>query len=67
MLKNDFNKVAKQNPLNSLHIFRTPFPKNIYGRLLLNGINFYQFNPFQANVLFVYPLKISDFLCLQGI
>ena len=48
--KCDFNKVAKQsnfieiairhrirnrNPVNLLHIFRTPFPKNISVRLLL--------------------------------
>ena len=44
----DFNKVAKQTQLhfkialrhgcsaiNLLHIFRTPFPKNTSGRLLL--------------------------------
>ena len=46
MPKCNFNKVAKQlieitirhrcYPLNLLHIFRTPFPKNISGGLLLN-------------------------------
>ena len=45
--KCDFNKVAKQlieiavrhecSPINLLHIFRTPFPKNTSGWLLLNS------------------------------
>ena len=47
MPKLDFNKVAKQSnfieitlrygcsPVNFLHIFRTPFHKNISGRQLL--------------------------------
>ena len=42
MPKYDFNKVAMQippqhgySPVNLLHIFRTPFPKNISGGLLL--------------------------------
>ena len=45
MLKCEFNKVAfnfieitlqhECFPVNSLHIFRTPFPKNTSGRLLL--------------------------------
>ena len=34
MSKCDFNKVALQL-VNLLHIFRTPFLKNTYGRLLL--------------------------------
>ena len=38
--KSDFNKVAifwyGCSPVNLLHIFRTPFPKNTSGRLLLN-------------------------------
>ena len=34
MSKCDFNKVALQ-PVNLLHIFRTAFPKNTSGRLLL--------------------------------
>ena len=38
MPKCDFNKVAKHgySPVNLLHIFRTSFPKNTSGRLLLN-------------------------------
>ena len=46
MPKCNFNKVAKQPieitihrrcyPVNLLHVSRTPFPKNIYGGLLLN-------------------------------
>ena len=46
MLKCDFKKVTKQNieitlrygcsPVNLLHIFRTPFPKNTSEGLLLN-------------------------------
>ena len=42
MPKYDFNKVTKQialrhghSPVNSLHIFRTPFLNNTSGRLLL--------------------------------
>ena len=38
MPKCDFNKVAKQHgcfPVNLLHIFRIPFPKNTSERLLL--------------------------------
>ena len=45
MPKCDFNKVTLQlieiafrhgcSPVNLLHIFRTPFPKNTSGRLLL--------------------------------
>ena len=39
MPKSDFNKVAifwyGCSPVNLLHIFRTPFPKNTSGRLLL--------------------------------
>ena len=36
MLKCDFNKVALHgcSPVNLLHIFRTPFPKNTSGQLL---------------------------------
>ena len=37
--ENDFNKVVLFckgcSPVNLMHIFRTPFPKNTYGRLLL--------------------------------
>ena len=48
MPKRDFNKVAMQSnfieitlwhecsPVNLLHIFRTPFPKDTCGGLLLN-------------------------------
>ena len=38
MPKRDFNKVAKHgcSPVNLLHIFRTPFPKNTSGQLLLH-------------------------------
>ena len=40
MPKCDFNKVTYQlrhgsSPVNLLHIFRTPFPRNTLGRLLL--------------------------------
>ena len=38
MPKCDFNKVRLQHgcsPVNLLHIFRTPFPKNTFGWLLL--------------------------------
>ena len=36
MPKCDFNKVTKQlSPVNVLHIFRTPFPKNTCRGLLL--------------------------------
>ena len=49
--KRDFNDVAATSlkshfgryacsPVNLLHIFRTPFPKNIFGRLLLPLIKF---------------------------
>ena len=43
MSKCDFNKVAKQHGWHGcfsvylLHIFRTPFPRNTSGRLLLNS------------------------------
>ena len=39
MPKCDFNKIALRHgcfPVSLLHIFRTPFPKNISGRLLLD-------------------------------
>ena len=45
MSKCDFNKVAnffeitlrdRSSPVNLLHVFRTPFPKNTYGVLLLS-------------------------------
>ena len=43
MLKCDFNNVAKIrhgcSPLNLLHIFRTPFPRNTSGGLLLRPTN----------------------------
>ena len=37
MLKCELNKVTLQgcSPVNLLHIFKTPFPKNTSGRLLL--------------------------------
>ena len=38
MPKCDFNKVRLQHgcsPVNLLHIFRTPFPKNTFGYLLV--------------------------------
>ena len=37
MLKCEFNKVDLQgcSPVNLLHIFKPPFPKNTSGRLLL--------------------------------
>ena len=48
----DFNKVAKQfikitlrhgcSPVNLLHIFRTPFPKNTSGQLLLKAVIYYE-------------------------
>ena len=44
MPKCDFNKVAKQpfrhgcSPVNLLHIFKTPFPRNNPGGLLLNPL-----------------------------
>ena len=37
----DFNKVALQHgcsPVNLLHVFKTPFPENTYGGLLLDTI-----------------------------
>ena len=37
MPKCDFSKVAL--PVNLVHIFRTPFPKNTSGRLLLETWN----------------------------
>ena len=51
MPKCDFNKVAKQSnsneitlwhrcsTVNLLHLFRTSFPKNNFGRLLLDVLN----------------------------
>ena len=38
MPKRDFNKVAKHgcSPVNLFHIFRTPYPKNTSGQLLLH-------------------------------
>ena len=45
MSKYDFNKVTEFmpqhgcSPVNLLHIFRTPFPKNISGRLLLDSVS----------------------------
>ena len=38
MPKYDFNKVALHgySPVNLVHIFRTPFPKNTSGGMLLN-------------------------------
>ena len=43
----DFNKVAKQPywnryPVNLLHIFRTLFPKNIYGLFLKDLLTFFE-------------------------
>ena len=47
MPKCDFNKVAIEialrhgcSPVNVLHIFRTPHPKNTSGRLLLYEISY---------------------------
>ena len=44
MPKGDFNKVACKlrrgcSPVNFLHIFRTPFPRNTFGWLLLSFTN----------------------------
>ena len=54
MPKGDFNKVAKNfieiafrhgcYPVNLLHIFRTPFPKNSGGRVLLHNVLFATLN-----------------------
>ena len=46
MPKCDFNKVAialqyGRSPVNVLHIFRTPFPRNTSGRLLLDRSFFF--------------------------
>ena len=66
MLNCDFNKIAGNFikisfwhgcfPVNLLHIFRTPFIKNISGRLLLNSVII----PFQTTGLFLYPRKILE-------
>ena len=50
MPKRGFNKVARYNiskgcsPVNLKHIFRTPFPKNACGGLLLDRRHLYVFN-----------------------
>ena len=57
MPKCDFNKVAKQfqitlrhgcSPVTLLHIFSTPFPENISGRLVLDIVVNYIFVIFSA-------------------
>ena len=54
MPKCDFNKIPLQqgySPVNLLHIFRTPFPKNIPERLLLNICFSFHFK--RLNYIFV--------------
>ena len=44
MPKCDFNKKKKSYPVNLLHIFKTPFPKNTGGRVLLHNVLFGSLN-----------------------
>ena len=62
MPKCDFNKIALQHrcsPVNLLHIFRTPFPRNAFGGLLLDIVK-----PF-CKYLCVLPL-IQNIKLQQG-
>ena len=36
-------------PVNSLHIFRSPFPKNLYGGLLLKKVSKHHLFPSKSN------------------
>ena len=59
MPKCDFNKVAfwhGPSPVNLLHIFRTPFPKNTSGRLLLSVLLF------SVKFAFIYKFLLASIL-----
>ena len=67
MRRCDFNKVDKQHfieitlrhgcsPVDLLHIFRTLFPKNTSGRLVLDMV---EFKSLQVNVPFLYSLVFT--------
>ena len=65
MPKCDFNKVALQ-PVNLLHFFRTLFPRNSSGGLLLNTPNIFIYFNFNCtiwnkgivNILHLYPSQV---------
>ena len=64
--QSNFIKVTlrhKQSPVNLLHIFRTSFPKNIYGGLLLHlpAVFLIVKTPRRSNLLFDYTLVSSFF------
>ena len=68
MPKCDFNKVAKQmeitlrngcSPVILLYIFRTPFPKNTSGRMLLHLLSFLLAQSFCKNARSAQVLQSS--------
>ena len=73
MPKYDFNKVAKQlywnhtsawcSPVNLLHIFRTSFPRNTSGWLLLK----YHYSFLNFTIVFHYFQKTQFYLWLKEI
>ena len=65
------------SPVNLLHIFRLPFPKNTFGWLLLEFVekrlivgkrySWWVINPLLANIPILYPLKTSENRRLFGL
>ena len=56
MPKCDFNKVRGSSPVNLLHIFRTPFPKNTFGWMFL-----YVVLGATANCVYLFTCKYYSF------
>ena len=62
-MKKNFIEITLQHgcsPVNLLHIFRTPFPKNTSGRLLLNG-------KFYTQLIFCYKKLQNEVAMTDGV
>ena len=61
--KSNFIEIAHRHPVNLLHIFRKPFPRNTSGRLLLNIIFINLETKLKAKFLFSCHVDRSHVMC----